>query len=234
MAEVPNNPGSKVTLDELIDRAKSAAELAALADKHPAVRAELETQARIDDSLARLFAAPVAGESRGSQKGELLRAPRSRWLPWAAAAALLLAGVGTWWFVLRASGPDVLSPAYHEVVAAGFKPEEVCTTDEAFVQWCRVYMRQPIYPTSHPDGLEFVGWSKGKIISPISGVLLVKMSGEPVIVVLERTDRQTVTPGPSADPTLHVFRKRIGEVMLYEISPKTESVVLPTLSATKG
>ena len=234
MAEVPNNPGNKVTLDELIDRAKSAAELAALADKHPTARADLETQVRIDESLARLFAAPTAGEGRGSQRGELLRVPRPRWLPWAAAAALLLAGAGVWWFVLRANGPDVLSPAYREVVAAGFKPEEVCTTDEAFVQWCRLYMRQPIYPTSHPDGLEYVGWSKGKIISPISGVLLVRMSGEPVLVVLERTDRQTITPGPSVDPSLHVFRKRIGEVMLYEISPKSKAVVLPALSGTKG
>lgn len=232
MTENPHIPGRphRVSLDELIDRARSAEELGKIAAEHPSVKNQVEIQAQINDALNRLFddsGIPVV-------LPRAAKPSRSRWLPWAAAAALLLAGAGIWWFLLKPNGPDVLTPAYREVVAAGFKPETVCTTDQEFASWCVGYMRQPIYPKAHPDGLEFVGWNKGKVISPISGILLVRVSGKPVIVVMERVDRQTIAPGPSADSELHIFRKRIGDVVLYEVTPNPDPVVLPSLSATKG
>jgi hypothetical protein len=151
----------------------------------------------------------------------------------AAAAALVIASVGVYFVAFAGGGKDVLAPLYRQTVAAGFKPETVCTTDAEFANWCRAYMRQPVFPVSHPNGVEFVGWNLDRALGPGTGVLLAKVGGKPVIVVMNRTDRQDTRPSvePSAD--LNIFRKRLGNLVLFEVTPDKVAEILPTLSADK-
>jgi hypothetical protein len=233
LAETPHNSGEprKLTLDDVIDRAKSAADLAALATKYPKAREHLEVQARMEESLARLFTPPEIALPADGAAGRGRGWPR--WLPFAAAAALLIAGVGVWWFALRLPVRDVLTPAYRETVAAGFVPTTVCTTDDDFARWCYQYVGRAIYP-GHTEGVEYVGWNYAAVISQSSKVLLVKVGGEPVMVFMDNSSEVTVKPAPVSDPKLHVFTRRIGDVLMYEVSPKPAATVLPALSTTKG
>lgn len=226
MPERPIQPDpSRPSIDELIDRAQSPDDLRILAAGSPDARRHVEMQSSIDESLRRLFHEPARLAITPAR-----RQWSFRWVPWAAAAALLLAGLVSWRLWTIAHRPDVLGPLYKNTVASGFQPEVVCTTDDEFANWSRAYLRQALYVTSRPADVQYVGWNKGRIISPISGVLLVKVGGEPVIVVLEREDRQTVVPGKIADPSLHRFERHIGDVVLYEVTPKDHASILPALS----
>lgn len=228
MPERPVQPDPKrPTLDELIDRDPPVApdDLARLAGGD--AKAHLQVQARIDESLRRMFADETAG---GAFTRASSRSAFTRWIPWAAAAVVLLAGLAAWRVWTVSHRPDVLGPLYKTTVASGFVPEVVCTTDDEFANWCRAYLRQPLYVTSRPDGIQYVGWNKGRVISPISGVLLVRVDRDPVVVVLERSDRQTVVPGKVADTSLHRFERRIGDVILYEVTPRDHASILPVLA----
>lgn len=234
MAERPPQPGDpkRPTLDQVLDRADAATSDAVrrLIDKNPEARRHADIQARIDDSLRRAFAEPEFTIAR-PEPLPLSRRPMP-WRLWAAAAVVLLSALAGWRFWVVSNRPDVLGPLYRTTVAAGFVPEVVCTTDEEFAGWCRAYLRQPIYVKSRPADIQYVGWNKGNIISPISGILLVRVGGEPVLVVLERTDRQKVVPGRIRDAGLKVFSRRIGEAVLYEVTPKADAAILPNLSAS--
>lgn len=220
----PRNP----SLDELLDRADGAAELQRRAQADPGFSRQLAMQAQLDASLRRQFEAPEVAITLPSSA----KPAWTRLVPWGLAAALLLAVLGGWWLWMRpATGPDVLTPLYREVVAAGFKPETVCTDDAEFANWCRGYFRQVISPSSHPAGLELVGWNTTTTIGPVTGVLLARVDGEPVIVVMNRSDRQNVRPPVEARDSLHIFRRRLGDVVLYEVTPKSQETVLPNLAA---
>src|SRR5262249_13716331 len=157
-------------LDDLLDRRESSAEVERLARTDAEVGRHVAMQRRLDESLVRIFAEP---DSVPINLPAARRSPwMTRWIPLAAAAALLIASVGVYFVAFGRGGKDVLTPLYRQTVAAGFKPETVCTTDAEFANWCRAYMRQPIYPTSHPDGVEFVGWNIDQAIGPGTGVLL--------------------------------------------------------------
>lgn len=177
-----------------------------------------QLQRRIDDAIDRLFAPPV-------QEKPVRRFPS--W-PLAAAAAVLLAVAGVYWFVLRE--PTVrLGPVYRGQVAAGFIPKQVCTTRDEFAAWMKRGYGQPIAPTEPHDGVEFVGWSYGKALSDNSGFLLARVKGKEVLVVLEHAvrDREAMDAG---DPGLKTFRRQFGQLVMYEITPWDQPGILPILT----
>jgi len=208
--------------------AAATAELQRLAASDDTVRRHVAAQSQMDAAMRRIFAEPEVAIAL-PQAGQGLRT----WIPWAAAAALLLAALGGWRMWTISNRPDVLGPLYRQTVAAGFKPDSVCTTDQEFMGWCRSYLRQAMMPTSRPDGVEYVGWSRVTVLSPGTPILLAKVGEDPVLVVMERVDRQTVEPGRIADKQLHAFRRRIGDVVLVEVTPKDHEVILPVIAQTK-
>ena len=118
------SPASEALMADLVDGAASTAQRAGLAEAaaaDPALRAELAAQLRLDHQL-RLLLAPVdsrhsadlilraiAGESPSARRRLLRRIrgrTRLRWIPWAAAAAALLACLaGAWLAFPRAPRP---------------------------------------------------------------------------------------------------------------------------------
>lgn len=222
MPDLPPQPGKR-TFDEVFDGAERAS-LARLAEREPAIRAKLDLQERIDAALGRAFSEPETVLARVPSPHRF-----RQWRSWLAAAAALALVLGGWRLWTIANRPDVLGPLYRSTVAAGFVPEVVCTTDEEFTGWCRSYLRQPIRVTSRSENVQYVGWNKASVISPLSGILLVRVDGDPVLVVLERVDRQTKVPGAIDDKSLRVFSRRVGEAVLYEVTPKDRAVILPVL-----
>jgi hypothetical protein len=220
-------PGPKrLTLDEFLDREGGLAELQRRAQGDAKLSRQLDVQSRLDDSLHRLFEAPEVAVELPAGRSAASR----RWV-WGLAAALLLAMLGGWWVWLKPGGPrDVLGSLYRETVASGFKPGSVCTTDEEFANWCQSYLNQPIYPKGVPTGVEFLGWNVAPTFGPRTSVLLARVDSAPVLVVMSRVDRQKVTPKLDPNCSLHLFERRIGDVVLYEVTPKDQQVILPALS----
>ena len=56
-------------------------------------------------------------------------------------------------------------------------------------------------------------------------ILLARVDGEGVIVLIDRAkhDRDIASP---ADPSLWVFRRAIGDLVLYEVSPRPQAALL--------
>ena len=193
---------------------------------NPGAQEQVRLQGEINASLERLFGpAPARALS--------FPAPRRRLL-WPLAAAIIMAGAGIWAAFFRtapAAGSGPLAAIYHAQVDAGFIPKEVCTTRDEFARWVQTYYTQPLYPAAVHDGVEFVGWSYAPAIGKNSGVLLAKVRGREVIVVLDRKvlERQQFTV--AGDPSLHLFRKQFGAIVLYEVSPFDQAAILPILSS---
>lgn len=191
------------------------------------LRAQLELQRRVDAALGRLF-----GES--SEAAPVLPMPR-RWRVHPAlvalAAVVCMATVGVWWFATRSfvDQPDRLGPLYRQTIAAGFTPEVVCTTPDEFAGWVRSNFGQPLHPSADP-GIEYVGWSYAHIVSGYSGVLLARVDGQPVIVAMDRIDREYARQVGPRDASLTMHRRRIGNLVLYEVTPLGRARILPALS----
>lgn len=229
MTERSGQPDARTrSHDELLEQLDSAA-MESASRKDPELARAARVQAEVDAGLKRLFAGGAAAESAPARK-----ISSARWISWAAAAGLLMTVAGVWWFWSQRTGPDALGPLYRVCIAANMKPEVICNTDDEFANWCRAYFRQPIFPTAHPDGLELVGWGVKDAPATFTGILLARYKGEPIVVAMNRVDRNgVITPGPVQDPQIHVHKKRIGDVNLWEISTFSEARVLPTLAAKK-
>jgi hypothetical protein len=215
-------------LDGALDRAEQQrfeADLGVV----PALRKEVELQRRIDSALGRLFTEPA--------RPKVAAAPRRMRIHpalLAVAAVLLLASAVTWLFVagIFHERPDRLGPLYRHTVAAGFEPDIVCTTPEEFAAWVRGNYGQALHPADDP-GIEFVGWTYANIVSSYTGILLARVDGEPVIVAMDRRERELQRQGQPQDAALTLHRRRIGELVLYEVTPLGKARVLPLLSRSE-
>jgi hypothetical protein len=231
-------PGSELDayLDGILtaeERGRFEARLAA----DPALAEEVQTQRRIDGSLARIFAEPddFSLPSRGRAIGP---APRSipAWQRWAIvglAAAILMTVLGV--YLPSMVGPGApprhrieVSRLYQAKVEGGFIPDEVCTSDEQFAAWVKERFGEPLAPSGHPEAVQYVGWSYARVMSDYTGVLLARVEGRPVLVLLDRADRATTAPArPGRGLSLH--RAQVGNLILYEVTPLREARVLPLL-----
>jgi hypothetical protein len=264
------------------------------------LRRQVDTQRQIEASLRRLYVAPEAVSPEViaeewptlAQKSLHRRRPwHQRRLTWLAAAATLLLGIGIWSWIPRETvtrlAPDEL---YTIMRGRGFRPEFVCTTDEAFAKLIKDRFGQGLVPT-HAVGVEMLGWGYtsdyyGSPLSTNALVLLATSEGEPVVVIMDRLseDRtlkmpagrppirppsptQTTpspapspaptTPSPTPDPSptnpqgsptspdaptpavpssafrarckLHLYRRVLGDLVLYEITPRPGPEVIESL-----
>jgi hypothetical protein len=227
------------TLDEYLDGLvegddRVAAERRIAGDTKAA--REVELQGEIDRSLRRLF-----GEGGGVVEvpalgGTIAKVgPRTRWRWVAAAAAVALVTLAGLYGVLllTADRTDRLGPIYTNEVAGGFVPREVCTDAAQFAAWTKEHYGQALYPSADAEraGVTLVGWSYGVGVTNYSGVLLARVEGTPVVVLVDKAKAEGLRELPKPEGgSLRSFRRRIGDLVLYEVTPLAEPRVLPLVS----
>jgi hypothetical protein len=87
------------------------------------------------------------------------------------------------------------------------------------------------------SNIELLGWAynagfRGKIIGDHTMMLLAKVDSKEVLVMMDRaaSDRPlTLPPGSS----LHLYRKVVGPIVNYEISPFDAARIVERLSVSK-
>lgn len=213
----------------------------------PGLANQVRLQAQIDRALGRLFAespalaGKMAGTAAGRTAGRVApgvstgaASPRRLWFRpaiWSVAAVVVIAAALAVYFGVFAGGRSaVLAKVYRDQVAAGFKPQRVCTTVGEFSGWTRAYVGQPLYPPEQHPGVEFVGWSYAPAITKNTPILLARVDGKDVVVVMDRKVKEThELPVPKGDG-LSGFRAEIGSAVLYEVTPLDHPAILPLLS----
>lgn len=200
----------------------------------PSLQAEIDFQADINASLRRLVVpreVPQPAELGAAPPAPVLRlpAPRRTWVRTIAAAAALLAIAATI-FVVRfmpqkapLRQPDEV---YQSIVSAGFKPREVCTSEDAFTNWTRYAVGELLVIPADLAGITLLGWDYEPVLQPRTGVLLARVGETPVIVLMDARDkaRRLTVPRSSG---LRIFRRDVGEAVLYEVTPLDHAALLP-------
>lgn len=131
---------------------------------------------------------------------------------------------------------ELILREYRSQIASGFKPKEVCTTDEAFVAWTTKALGHGLRP-SHaaptPARTEPVlaGWSRGDIFSSYTGLLLASVDGLPVMVAMDKSPPERMVPLDDAAGTPRMFRRNVNGVWLIEVTPLAEARVITGIEA---
>ncbi|HEV8378415.1 MAG TPA: hypothetical protein VGP99_06160 [Tepidisphaeraceae bacterium] len=223
-------------LDDLMD----GAELRAFEEqmsRDPQLRAQVEAQRQIDDSLRRVLvvpapqAVPSAASSRASV---LLRLRRS---PWIAIAAVLIIGVSVWrvWdvyysrpteeVVYPGAPPRSMDLIYKVEKDRGFVPMWKCETDKEFATTFWKNLGAALTFRNPPANVKSLGLSYGNVVdlSPQTVYMLFKIDGREVIVFIDHKKNdhapKITTPG------LNLFRRETGQFVLYEMTPLNRPMV---------
>ncbi|MCC6908450.1 MAG: hypothetical protein IT430_10950 [Phycisphaerales bacterium] len=233
-------------LDGLMSAEERSAFEARLAED-AVLAGEIQRQRRIDDGLNRYAQPPAADrvlaairahietagydEARAEQRPPQmkLRLPAT-WRRFAVAAALLLGIVGIWQIVSVMTGAPEgdydsgphrsVMQAYHHTVDSGFKEEWVCSDDAVFAMVFQdafgqmLSMNLPLPPGVDAKGLNFFNIFSNKTI----GVLAV-VEDQPVMVFIDRLENEDREPPPQSDSGLRVFRRELGSLVLFEVTP---------------
>ena len=211
-----------------------------------AVRDQVELQQDIDQSLRRLFAPPSADRVTAGiadvrqSKSHKLPAPATR--DWGAvprrlaAAAAIVAGLFGGWLTWNALQPSSVSNpygpwrsievVYADSVANDMEPEWTCDTESEFADSIRSHFGQAaVIPFELPDGIAALGLAYCNSISRRTVYLLAEVNDEPVIVFIDRVEAD---PGQTMDESsgLNLFNRRLGLLVLYELSPLEEPALL--------
>jgi hypothetical protein len=161
-------------------------------------------------------------------------APRTR-LPlrrYAIAAGVLLAVVAAWLvWTLAFSGTGQSSEPlfakepprlpfdkyYQRKVNDGFKPAWVCGNDEEFKASFRDRFGQAMLIGTLPESVAMAGLDYNTCLSPHTLSVVMKVNDQGVVVIVDRADRDK---GPPDLPQpLNVFRRQLGNLVLYEVTP---------------
>jgi len=245
-------PGSEAELlayldDRLTPERRASFETTLARDESLADR--VRSHRRIDEALRRRLAPPPAEAVVSALRvhlDELERpaadesgGPRFRRGPWVLAASLLLALAGGWLTVralLPAGGSNPYGPhrpmiaVYEADVAGGFEPEWVCETPAIFAETFREHYGQALEQPEPSEGFTLIGLGYSSTISERTTRILARVEGAPVLVFV---DRREVDRGPRRLPEgvpLHLFRRDVGRLVLYELTPLDAPRVLPSLS----
>ncbi|MEE8169463.1 MAG: hypothetical protein V3T70_02850 [Phycisphaerae bacterium] len=204
-------------------------------DQDAELRAAAALQRDIDDVLRRRFAAPDGERVRQrieSANGRSVRtaarprraAARRTWGLAAAAVVVLAAGVA-WWTWPRTpsvTGPEpwrTLAQVYQDDLAAGWKPEYVCTDPDHFaiIHFRRLGQGAMLADMS-PPGIQLLGISYARSMSDRTTYLIARIEGKPVAAYLDRLEHDEGATLPP-DSGLNLFRRELEPLVLYEVTP---------------
>ena len=229
-------------LDGLMDQeARQAFEVTISQEPH--LRAEVACQRMVDESLMRQFTPPsceaLLARIRDGQLPTVgaLRSRTYRLLGrqgLAAAALIALTVVGGWhiWGLFQGDGPVyptrpllTLAQVQQDIRDNSFDPDWVCKTDHEFAQTFRRRLGQNLLLGQVPGNFQGVGLSYYNSITPLTVVNLVRFDGHEVLVFIDRADRDRGHSLP-ADSDLHLFSRRVDDLILYELTPLDRPRVL--------
>ena len=247
MTEDRRNSGMR--LDAYIDglmTSDQCAEFQREVESDDDLRAQIEIQEEIDQAFRRLFQPPSAErisvaltDLRESAPYKLPPTTKRDWgaIPRRlAVAAALVAGVFGGWLTFNAlkssNVPDPYGPwrsievVYADSVADDMKPDWTCETESEFADGIRNHFGQAVViPFDLPDGVAALGLAYGNSISRRTVYFLAEVNDHPVIVFIDRVE---VDSGQTIEESsgLNLFSRRIGKLVLYELSPLAKPAFL--------
>ena len=213
-----------------------------MSDHRSTTRGVTESDRGLDERLRRLMQPPpeerLARIADRAVQDVLPTRPRGghrRVLGQLAAAAAVVAGaVGIWLIAqnFRAGPGDGYTPpawqsleaAYNDWVADGFEPMWVCADDREFIDTFRLAYHQGLLLGELPPGTTSLGLSYCNSISKRTTCLLATVDGTPLVVFIDRVELDRPQPQPEG---LHLHRRRIGKLVLYELSSVEQPAMLP-------
>ena len=210
------------------------------------LREQIEIQKEIDQAFGRLFqppsAKPIPVQNTDPRKSEPYTLPPTTKRDWGAVprrlavAAAIVAGVfGGWltWNTLQPTGVSnpygpwrSIEVVYADAVANDMKPEWTCDNEPEFADSIRDHFGQAaVFSFELPDGMAALGLAYCNSISRRTVYLLAQVNDKPIIVFIDRVEADQ---GPTVDESsgLNLFKRRIGRLVLYELSPLERPALL--------
>jgi hypothetical protein len=102
-----------------------------------------------------------------------------------------------------------------------------CADDEEFADTFRNHLGQRLVLSALPDGARALGLAYCHSLSPQSICLVGEVDGRTVVVLVDRVEADR----PQARPNvlLNLFRREVGRLVLYEITPHDRPALLEHL-----
>ncbi len=235
-------------LDGLLDAGDRLAFERTLADR-PDLARQVETQHAVDAALVRTLRVPPASGLRPIAERAIAatadRAARDAQgrhrLPFtgaplrvAAAIVLLVAGSLMTWNATRPArrgsgyGPlprMTLVEVYAAELDAGFRPRVVCRDAAEFSLWFEDRFDQGL-ALDPPEDRTALGLGYSNSITPKSIHVLAAADNARILLFVDRADRDR-RGAPAGTDELHVFRREVGALVVYELTPLDEARFLP-------
>lgn len=197
----------------------------------PDLRATLELHRRIERATHALYSINTTGDIVLASPPRPPR-PLARRLTLSlvaiAAAVLLAAGVFAW---VRSHPSHVPVDQYYTgLVSRGWHPQWVCQSDDYFVSAVRRKLGASLLIPADSPGVALVGWNDagqaaGLPLGETTIALLADAGPDHVLVLMDRAANDRPLSLPASSP-LHLFRREVGPLVLYEITPRAEMSVI--------
>lgn len=240
-----HDPRIDAFLDDHMDPAERQAFLELL-DQDPRLRAQVDRQKKIDESIRRLCGGAAIEGLTARVEAAIANEPvahptigmtASRWRGLAVAALVGLALVSVWysWNLVKPTpAVDVYQPqpwrsfatVYYDTLRDGFKPAWICRNEKQFETAFARQLHQPLLLATLPSGITAGGISYSNTMTPGTINVLGRVNGTPVMIFVDRVAAD-MGPLPPPPPDLHMFRREIDDLVLYELTPLDKAEVLP-------
>ena len=113
---------------------------------------------------------------------------------------------------------------YNRKVETGFKPAWVCKDNKEFAARFHKQLGQETVMRDLPSGMQCAGVDYCHTLTLKSLAVLINYNDSRIVVFADRLSKDS---GPSAvGPDLRVFRRELGSLVLYEVSPLQQPQVL--------
>lgn len=195
-----------------------------------AAQSDVTLGRKIEDRMRRVFAPPEpvalcrqgAGVATPATRGPDRFVPRRAWV-WGSAAAILLVALGVFaWAWLRTPSPQQL---YEDLLDEGFTPEWICGDDAKFAAFVAERFGES-FLLAPAEKVKVVGWTYADdVLSEDTAALMAMVADVAVILLIDRrsADRQLELP---TDGKLHLHRRELGSLVLYEVTPHDQPTLL--------
>ena len=204
-----------------------------------------EFDRRIDEALCSRFAPPpvrsVAVIASSIERPAVIASPWRRRAAILAVACIAASAAATYWRDLLPwgsnnttstveSGPECwIDDVYEGRLEAGFNADWVCKSDAEFADVFNTRLGERVHLAKLPEGAQLVGLAYQSAMSDFSTMVLVRSGEDRIMVVVDRLSTEHRAPPPNVC-WFHVQRRVVGDLVMYEFTPRTTATVLPLLS----